>query len=71
MIWTGWNNGKHHSTGAGLGFKVNAADRDRYFKSSWRTVFIEFPAATSPFTVEVNVAKKSFWGPELPGVDKA
>ena len=64
MIWTGWNNGEHHSTGAGYGFKVNAVDRDRYFKSAWQTIVVEFPLGTPSTTAEVNIAKKSFWGPK-------
>jgi hypothetical protein len=35
LIWTRWNNGKHHSTGAGYGLKVTAA--------GWRR-----PAAAGP-----------------------
>lgn len=64
MIWTAWNNSKHHSTGAGYGFKVNATNRDQYFSRLWRTVIIELPAKPGPVIAEANVAKKSFWSPE-------
>lgn len=60
MEVTAWNNGSHHSTGAGYGFKVLADDRDKYFQRSWRTVFVSLPRVEG--TVEVNVAKPSFWG---------
>ena len=62
MIWVGWNNGKHHLTGAGYGLKVNAADRDQYFSRVWQTVLIELPRPGGSLIAEVNVAKKSFWG---------
>jgi len=64
MIWTGWNNGDHHSTGAGYGFKVTAADRDRHFKRTWRTVTIELPSGDGLTIVEANVTKKTFWDPQ-------
>ena len=48
MIWVGWNNGKHHLTGAGYGLKVNAADRDQYFSRVWQTVLIELPGREAP-----------------------
>ena len=59
MDVTARNNGQHHSTGAGYGFKLNAADRDANFERSWRTVFVSLPG--SQREVEVNVAKPSFW----------
>lgn len=60
MQVTAWNNGQHHRTGAGYGFKVRAEDRDRHFKKSWQTVFVALPG--TPAEVEVNIAKSSFWG---------
>ena len=48
MIWTAWNNGEHHETGAGYGFKVSAADRDRYFNPVWQTVILELPSRSGP-----------------------
>ena len=62
MIWTAWNNGKNHKTGAGYGLKIPLADRDPHFDRRWRTVFIELPSGKSHITVEANVAKDSFWG---------
>jgi hypothetical protein len=61
MIWTAWNNGKHHPTGIGYGFKVSAADRDRYFNPAWQTVILELPSRSGPVIVEANVGKESFW----------
>jgi hypothetical protein len=60
MEVTAWNNGSHHSTGAGYGFKLDAGDRDRYFRRSWKTVFVSLLGVEG--AVEVNVAKPSFWG---------
>ena len=59
MQITAWNNGAHHTSGAGYGLKVDALDRDRYFSRSWPTIILELPGQTDP--VEVNVAKASFW----------
>jgi hypothetical protein len=61
MIWTGWNNGEHQATGAGYGFKIEPADRDLHFKSSWRKVSIQLPASGSSSVAVANVAKASFW----------
>lgn len=60
MDVTAWNNGQHHSTGAGYGFKISVEDRDANFQKPWKTVFVSLPG--SPQEVEVNVAKPSFWG---------
>jgi hypothetical protein len=59
MEVTAWNNGKHHATGAGYGFKVNANDRDKHFERSWKTVLVSLPGVERQ--VEVNIAKSSFW----------
>ena len=59
MEVTAWNNGSHHASGGGYGFKLRAEDRDRYFQRSWKTVFVSLPGVTD--AVEVNVAKSSFW----------
>ncbi len=61
MIWTGWNNGRRHPTGAGYGFKIEAVDRDRNFKAEWHSVTVELPTHSGIVTVEVNVGKQSFW----------
>jgi hypothetical protein len=62
MIWTAWNNGRHHTSGAGYGFKVDAGDRDRVFSRSWATVEIRMPAIGGAVTAIVNIDKESFWG---------
>ena len=59
MEVTAWNNGQHYPTGAGYGFKVGAADRDKCFQRSWSTVFVSLPDAKEE--VQVNIAKPSFW----------
>ena len=64
MIWTAWNNGRHHTSGAGYGFKVAATDRDRHFQRDWDTVIVELPEASGLVAVEVNIAKDSFWSEE-------
>ena len=61
MIWTAWNNGRWHESGAGYGFKVDPADRDKWFSRGWSTVLIELPTEAAPVVVTVNVAKRSFW----------
>ena len=58
MIVTAWNNGLHRKTGAGYGLKIEVSDRDRYFKESWKTVFIHLPNGR---IAEVNTDKPSFW----------
>jgi len=62
MIWTGWNNGKKHSTGAGYGFKINRVERDRNFSQEWRRIAIELPTPSGTITVEVDIDKQAFWG---------
>jgi hypothetical protein len=57
---TAWNNGQHYSSGAGYGLKLSIADRDRYFKRSWKTVKLHLAGRSRP--VEVNIDKPSFWG---------
>jgi len=59
MIWTAWNNGRHHPTGAGYGFKVRREDRDRLFDRTWSKVLVELPGR--PALVELNISKASFW----------
>jgi hypothetical protein len=60
MIVTGWNNGDHQKSGAGYGIKLNADDRDRFFKRNWETIILEMQG--KPDSIKVNVAKPSFWG---------
>lgn len=61
LTWTAWNNGKHSASGAGYGLKVPIADRDRYFKKSWKTVVVDISTPSGHRQIEVNVGKKSFW----------
>lgn len=61
MIWTAWNNGAYHATGAGYGLKISANDRDGYFNRDWSSVFLEPPFNGANQTIEFNVAKPSFW----------
>ncbi len=58
MIVTAWNNGKHHSSGAGYGFKLSAQDRDAQFERGWESVLVSLPNGT---IVEANTNKASFW----------
>jgi len=60
MIVTGWNNGDHQKSGAGYGVKLNADDRDRFFKRDWRIIVLEMEG--SPDSIKVNIEKPSFWG---------
>jgi hypothetical protein len=59
MIITAWNNGAHHDTGAGYGFKVSIHDRDNYFSREWNEVTIYLEGVENP--IIVNIDKKSFW----------
>lgn len=60
MFVTAWNNGRHHTSGVGYGFKVSLQDRDRFFKREWETVILELEGI--PVPIEVNINKESFWG---------
>ena len=62
MILTAWNNGDHHTTGAGYGFRVDLKDRALYFNPEQRAVHLEF-AVLAPNHAEVNIDKLSFWSP--------
>jgi len=61
LLWTAWNNGKHHSSGAGYGFKVPIHDRDRHFDRDWKRVTLLLPFPSGPREAVVNVEKLSFW----------
>ena len=61
LIWTAWNNGRWHSSGAGYGFKIRPADRDQWFSRQWLSVVIDLPSSTQSLSVTVNVNKPSFW----------
>ena len=59
MIVTAWNNGEHHPTGAGYGFKIAIQDRDAHFNQNWTTVVVLLPSGVE---VEANINKSTFWG---------
>lgn len=59
MIVTAWNNGKHHHSGAGYGFKINVKDRDKYFRKDWENIFLKLEGEVEE--VVVNTDKASFW----------
>lgn len=61
MIVTAWNNGKHHSSGAGYGFKISIKDRDQQFNSHWTSVLITLPNGVE---IDANINKDSFWSPK-------
>jgi hypothetical protein len=60
VIWTAWKNGKHNYTGVGYGFRISPADRDKYFRHSWGSVFLDAPRWAAP--MEVSISNESFWG---------
>jgi len=41
MRVTAWNNGSHHSTGAGYGIRLSPEDRDLYFSHAWDHVVVD------------------------------
>jgi hypothetical protein len=59
MIVTAWNNGSYTTSGAGYGVKLDASDRDRFFKREWKTIELELEG--SSVVVPVNISKDSFW----------
>lgn len=61
MVWTAWNNGQHHESGAGYGFKVPAPDRDAMFARHWNTVILELPNGVDTVIATANIDKDSFW----------
>ena len=61
MIVTAWNNGQHHTSGAGYGLKLSVADRDEHFRRDWESIFVLLE--DQPHPVDINIAKPSFWGP--------
>jgi hypothetical protein len=61
LVWTAWNNSKHHKSGAGYGLKVPVDDRDRYFKPEWSSVILELPTKSGFAEVSLNTNKPSFW----------
>ena len=67
LIWTAWNNGSWSPTGAGYGLSVPRGDRDRCFDRQWSSVVLELPGDDGIVSIDVSVAKASFWRacPEL------
>ena len=61
MIVTAWNNGTHSKSGAGYGVRLDANDRDRFFKREWKSIRLSLEGTSD--VIEVNIAKQSFWGP--------
>lgn len=57
MRVTAWSNGRPLASGAGYGLKVGRADRDRYFKPSWKEVRLLFEDGAR---VSVPLSQ-SFW----------
>lgn len=62
LLWSAWNNGKHHASGGGYGLKVPIADREHHFEPDWQTVILELPFAAGVREVRLNMDKPSFWG---------
>lgn len=56
MTFTSWSNGKN-----GFGFKISAAERDKYFSKDIHTVIIQLPQRGSFLNVKCNTNKASFW----------
>jgi len=59
MEVTAWNNGNHHKTGAGYGFKLKKEDRDKFFSEEWKNIYLSIPGRKDE--IEINIAKASFW----------
>jgi hypothetical protein len=57
MYATAWHNGGDAREPAGYGLKVTAADRDRYFDSSWTSVIVDLGDSS---TAEIPLSQ-SFW----------
>jgi hypothetical protein len=61
MVWTAWNNGANHKSGAGYGFKIDACDRDQFFNRDWKSITVSLPNPSAAIEVEINIDKASFW----------
>jgi hypothetical protein len=59
MKVTAWNNGSRHPDGNGYGLKIDAHDRDAFFKREWKTISLELEGESTP--IEINIDKPSFW----------
>ncbi len=58
MRVTAWNNGSHHSSGAGYGLRISVADRDQFFDRSSASILL---VLTDGNQITVNTDKASFW----------
>ena len=58
MVVTAWNNGKWLPSGGGYGLRIIKADREKFFKSSWKTILIYIEDDLNP--VKVNL-RLTFW----------
>ncbi len=56
---TAWNNGSHSSSGSGYRLRIPPKQRDAFFNKRWGFVVIHMPNGGT--SVEINVAKASFW----------
>lgn len=56
MKVTTWNNGSFNKSGAGYGVRISNADRDIYFKKSWKSVIVHI----EDFSVEIKL-RDTFW----------
>ena len=63
MIWTAWNNGSHHTTGAGYGLKVPIPDRDAHMARAMESIVLEVPSDAGTTPIRFNIDKDSFWSP--------
>ena len=59
MLVTAWNNGSFTTSGAGYGVRLDASDRDRFFKRAWKTIELELDGNSA--IVSVDIAIDSFW----------
>jgi hypothetical protein len=57
MRATAWNNGSHHTSGAGYGLRISEEDRDRFFDPDWTAAVLDLGGEAD---VEVGLSE-SFW----------
>ena len=58
MLVTAWKNGTFESSQSSFGLKIQAKDRKRFFRESWKCVIVQLPNGKK---VSVNISKPSFW----------
>ena len=55
-----WNNGRHHSTGAGYGLRLRSpADRNSNFDRARKAIQLHVPGSRNP--ISINIDSDSFW----------